>query len=661
MALNEFFSKWEGKIMDKITLKRGGKDITFNKLSDCFAVRLKHGKATDEKALEASLGRLETEVKHMNSAVLDKMEIFGVKKTAELEKTMDELRKAPAGDIVTHIYNIDNTPGGRVIPTGTITIQFEPDVENHTREEILKEFGLEIIEDLDFLPHGYTVKLTKASKENPLKTAATLQKCKEIKIAEPDLNFKIAYLYTPADTLYPRQWHLNNIGDPILGLKEGADVKAKEAWNINRGSQEITVCVMDDAFDLEHPDFNVPGKIVTPKDFGQDDLDPSPTMHYENHGTACAGLAIAQENGTGVVGLAPGCSFMPVRLANELSDDFLVELFQYAIDNKADVISCSWHADIRNFPLSAKISAIIHKAATQGRENNKGCVILFAAGNYALPLDGVKDGEICYQGFALHPDVIAVGASNSLDQYSTYSNYGPELTICAPSSGSPGRKVVTTDRRGFQGYGMSDFTYSFGGTSASTPIAAGLAALILSVDPDLSASQVRQIIIDTADKIDEENGGYVNGHSPLYGYGRINAHKALILAGNFNHGKTCSIENIVNKKIPDMKEVEDIIIFPYEGTIEKIDVSVDIRHTYRGDLRVVLISPMGDEITLVDRMVPGWRDDIIRSFRSIDEPGLFKSVVNRSAKGEWRLKVIDEGRFTVGELKKWGLIITYKN
>jgi len=107
-----------------------------------------------------------------------------------------------------------------------------------------------------------------------------------------------------------------------------------------------------------------------------------------------------------------------------------------------------------------------------------------------------------------------------------------------------------------------------------------------------------------------------------------------------------------------MKEVEDIILFPYEGTIEKIEVSVDIRHTYRGDLRVVLISPPGDEITLVDRMVPGWQDDIIRSFRSTDEPGLFKSVVNSSAKGKWRLKVIDEGRFTVGELKKWGLIIT---
>ena len=647
--------------MDEIKLKRGGKDVTFTKVSDCFAVRLKHGKATDEKALEASLGRPKTDVRHIDSAVLEKMEIFGIKKTAELEDTMNDLRKAPTSDIVTHIYAIDDTPGGRVIPTGTMTIQFKPDVENHIREEILKEFGLEIIDDLDFLPHGYTVKLTKATKENPLKTALTLQKRKEIKIAEPNLNFKIAYLHTPTDTIYPRQWHLNNTGAPILGLKEGADVKAQEAWNITRGSQEITVCVMDDGFDLEHPDFNVPGKIVAPKDFRQDDLDPSPTGNYENHGTAYAGLAIAQENGTGVVGLAPGCSFMPVRLGNELSDEFIVELFQYAIDSKADVISCSWHADIQNFPLSTIISGIIHKAATQGRENNKGCVILFAAGNYALPLDGVKDGIICHQGFALHPDVIAVGASNSLDQYSTYSNYGPELTICAPSSGSPGRGVVTTDRCGFQGYSMSDYTYSFGGTSASTPIAAGLAALILSVDPDLTAAQAKQIIIETADKIDEENGEYVDGHSPLYGYGRINAHEALILAGDFDQGQTCSIEHIVNKKIPDMKEVEDIILFPYEGTIKEIEVSVDIRHTYRGDLRVFLTSPRRDEIVLVDRMVPGWRDDIIRSFRSTDEPELFNLVVNGSAKGEWRLKVMDERRFIVGEFKKWGLIITYIN
>ncbi len=208
---------------------------------------------------------------------------------------------------------------------------------------------------------------------------------------------------------------------------------------------------------------------------------------------------------------------------------------------------------------------------------------------------------------------------------------------------------------------MSDYTYSFGGTSASTPIAAGLAALILSVDPDLTAAQAKQIIIETADKIDEENGEYVDGHSSLYGYGRINAHEALILAGDFDKGQTCSIEHIVNKKIPDMKEVEDTILFSHEGTIKEIEVSVDIRHTYRGDLRVFLTSPQGDEIILVDRMVPGWRDDIIRSFRSIDEPELFNSVINGSAKGEWRLKVMDERRFTVGELKKWGLIITYIN
>ena len=118
---------------------------------------------------------------------------------------------------------------------------------------------------------------------------------------------------------------------------------------------------------------------------------------------------------------------------------------------------------------------------------------------------------------------------------------------------------------------------------------------------------------------------------------------------------------IVNKKIPDMKKVEDIILFPHEGTIEKIEVSVDIRHTYRGDLRVILTSPRGDEITLVDRMIPGWRNDIIRSFRSTDEPELFNPVINSSAKGEWRLKVMDERRFTVGELKKWGLIISYTN
>lgn len=648
--------------MDEIKLKRGGREVTFKKVPDQFAVRLKQGRATDEAALAAATGRPRADVSHVSTAGTENLEVFAVEESEELEETMDRMREAPGSDVITHMYTLDDTPGGAVIPTGTITVQFKPDVDPNTRADILAEHGLEVVEDLDFLPHGYTVRLTDASTENPLKIAAKLQERDDIEVAEPDLSFQISLKHVPVDALYRDQWHLRNRGDQT-GLIAGADVKAEDAWEYTRGSRDIIVCVMDDGFDLGHPDFDVAGKIVAPRDFGDNDFAPHPAGADDNHGTACAGVAIAEENGNGVVGLAPGCALMPVRTSGWISDNAIVDLFQHAINNGADVISCSWSAASWNFPLSVKMREIIRHAATQGRRNGKGCVILFAAGNEDRPLDGEKDGKISYQGFALHPDVIAVAASNSRDERSSYSNFGPELAICAPSSGSPGRRVVTTDRRGASGYAFGDYTFDFGGTSSATPLAAGLAALMLSVNPDLTSAEVKQIMMDTADKIDPAGGEYDgNGHSPWYGHGRINAKKAVAAAAGDSDDRlpdVLFIEHRVNVPIPDLGETEDTIPFPLDVGVKEIAVNVEIRHTWRGDLRVILKTPAGDEIVLQERSGRS-QDDLIRSYRSTDEPDLFAPVLGASGQGEWGLKVSDMAAQDVGVLVKWGLAITYQ-
>ena len=523
---NKEESEVEHGATDEIRLQRGGRDAAFRKVKDRFAVRLKQGRAAGEAALISSLGAPFSRVRHLDSVAAETMDVFGVEDATKLEQTMDRLRQSPAAEIVTHVYALENAPGSEMVPTGTMTIQFKPEVPKGRREELLAEFGLEVVEDLEhFLPNGHTVRLTLASTENPLKIGLKLQQRTEIQVAEPDFGYRGALLYRPTDPLYERQWHLKNRGDR-LGLVAGADVKAEEAWDITPGGRrEITICVIDDGFDLGHPDFSAPGKIVSPRDFGDGDFDPNPELLDENHGTACAGVALAEENGSGVVGLAYRCSFMPIRWSPWLTDDVVVGYFQYALDHHADVVSCSWSAQAWNFPLSTKMHAIIRYAATRGRRNGKGCVILFAAGNEDRPLDGTQNGRRSVQGFALHPDVIAVGASDGRDKRSSYCNYGPELTICAPSSGS--RRITTTDRRGIHGYNSSDYTHRFGGTSSATPLAAGLAALILSVNEDLSAAEVRQIMMETADAIDSDGGDYRNGHSPWYGRGRINAHRAV--------------------------------------------------------------------------------------------------------------------------------------
>lgn len=647
---------------DEINLERGGQKVVFKKIKDYFAIRLNHGRARDRKALQASCGLLKHDVEHIDCVAPAKMDVFATKDAKNLEDTMDTLRKSPASDVVTHMYSMGDSSGSPMVPTGSLTLQFSSTVSVGDREKILKDYGLDVLQPLNTLPRAYVVRLTHASKMNPLKIAAELQKKEEIEVAEPDFSFQVSFQQTSSDTLYAEQWHLNNLGG--TGLKPGADAKAEGAWEITKGSRDIVVCVIDDGFDLDHPDFQGENKVVSPRDFGERDFDPRPAVADDNHGTACAGVAIAEENGLGVVGLAPRCAFMPVRMGPWLSDQSIEEMFRYAMKKKADVISCSWSAKSQSFTLTTRMKDTIHNAAVEGRSNNKGCVILFAAGNEQRPLKSA-DGISIHQGFALHPDVIAVAASNSLDKQSWYSNFGPELTLCAPSNGSPGRGVVTTDRLGAEGYALGDYTHDFGGTSSSTPLAAGLAALILSVNPDLTSAEVRRIMMDSADKIDEGNGNYVDGHSNLYGHGRINAQRALELLDG-SEPPTPSLpaalhmEHRVNRAIPEKGEIEDTLPFPLPVDIRDIEVSIKIKHTYRGDLKLTLFSPAGDEIVLQTNSNDG-EADIDRVFRSSNDGQLFAPVMGKSAQGDWRLLVEDMASGDEGILKNWGLTISYSS
>jgi subtilisin family serine protease len=139
--------------------------------------------------------------------------------------------------------------------------------------------------------------------------------------------------------------------------------------------------------------------------------------------------------------------------------------------------------------------------------------------------------------------VIAVAACNDSGVRSAYSDFGAAVWCAFPSnhghhSLTPG--IWTTDRRGRDGYNSGsdslgdaagNYTNSFGGTSSACPGVAGVAALMLSVAPELSAAQVRERLKDSCDRIDEAGGSYdAQGHSPQYGYGRVNAASAVALA-----------------------------------------------------------------------------------------------------------------------------------
>jgi subtilisin family serine protease len=219
----------------------------------------------------------------------------------------------------------------------------------------------------------------------------------------------------------------------------------------------------------------------------------------------------------------------------------------YAADKGADVISCSWGPEDgdwwstrsklhgRRHPISALTNDAIEYALKKGRKG-KGCLIVFAAGNGNETCDSDK--------YISHPGIIAVAACNDRSKKSVYSDYGKCIWVCFPSNDFNAkifkhpapltRGIWTTDRVGKKGHkqkNFADYTGTFGGTSSACPGVAGVCALLLSINSRLTHKQVKEILRLTSDKIDLKKGNYDNdGHSELYGYGRVNAAKAVELA-----------------------------------------------------------------------------------------------------------------------------------
>ena len=275
--------------------------------------------------------------------------------------------------------------------------------------------------------------------------------------------------------------------DPGFGSQWGlAKIRAPEAWEITAGSSGISVAIIDEGCDMVHEDVAYDG-----------DSDPSPAFPQDAHGTACAGVAAARAgNGKGGAGVAPGCRIVPIRIAQGIpgspywSTDSgkVASGIRKAVDLGADVLSNSYRVGPSNAVLSA-----LRYAQTNGR-GGKGSLIAAAAGN------GDVRGLIYPARLSSAiPGFLAVGASNEWDQRKSKtsldgeswwgSNWGPELDCVAP-----GVHVYTTDITGTAGYGSGNYVPNFNGTSSATPHAAGVAALVISVDPELRSWEVEEII-----------------------------------------------------------------------------------------------------------------------------------------------------------------------
>lgn len=284
--------------------------------------------------------------------------------------------------------------------------------------------------------------------------------------AEP--NYIRKPFFTPNDTDWTQQYAPKKI-------------KAEQGWDIDKGSPNVIIAIIDTGVDLTHPDLQ--GKLVPGYDFSDNDSDPS---DYTGHGTHCAGnAAAATNNAKGVAGIAYNCKIMPLKIFPNATVENVIKAVKYAADHGAKVCSMSFGGAA---PSQAEEDAMNYAF-------NKGVLLVAAAGN---------NGTTEKFWPAAYTNVLAVAATDQNDKKASFSTYGDWVEVAAP-----GVAVRST----YMGGGYANMS----GTSMSCPIVAGVAAMLYSKGGlTLSAQKVRAAIEKSSDPV----GNFVTK-------GRVNLFKAL--------------------------------------------------------------------------------------------------------------------------------------
>jgi len=382
------------------------------------------------------------------------------------------------------------------------TVQFREGVGKEQAEQIIQERGSRILIE-QRTPGYYT--LTVPEGKGLFESIRAFSDLEEVAFAEPsEVSFNSALTYIPDDPDFPQLWGLNNTGQTVNGVAgtADADIDAPEAWDVTRGHPNVVVADIDTGADLDHPDLqaNILPRGAEDWDFA-DAGDPVPD-DMDGHGTHTAGTAAAVDNAVGVIGVAPRCRIMPLRVdlttgMNQNRADAINYVARQADDDDDDrrfVINCGWRMNGDH----AGVRTAIQNAV------DKNVVVVFAAGH------SNQNTDVTPEFPGVYPEGINVAALDQQDRRAAFSNFGTNVDVSAP-----GVNIFST---------FPNDTYAFlNGTSMAAPHVAGLAALVWSRNRRLKNRQVRRVIEDTCDNIDAVNPGFVG----LLGRGRINASRAV--------------------------------------------------------------------------------------------------------------------------------------
>jgi hypothetical protein len=505
------------------------KRITVEEIPDVVAVNLSVDERGKPKAQLRTFGTSAVEsvraVEHIDlpNDVLEAFEKANwkfLKPSHQLSRAMDAGESIRDAEDTGKVLRRED--GSVAIATNRLNVQLREDLSQEECESALDERGLRVLTILRFAPNLYEVYAD--GRSDAIDTSVELHDDDRFTLAEPELVEHIPQRFTPTDPDYGDQWQWNNTGQS--GGTAGADVSSEEAWDLTRGA-DMRTAVIDNGFDATHEDLTA---AITPlSGFFSSAGGGGAAMFTQgtagipsgNHGTFCAGMVGARHNNSnGGCGGAPECELMLVAALGDQvgTQTTLARAVSYVADpstevagltaaDGADILVCSLGPNGAVWNLTVTLQLALQFAGTNGR-SGRGLTIFWAASNG-------NNVDITLDQVVSQADVIAVVRSDHNDQEDNAAQ-GTTAELIAP-----GVNVYSTNSG--NGYGTST------GTSYAAPCAASCATLALSVNPDLTRNELRQIMRDTADQI----GGVVYdaaGHNDDYGFGRVNAHQAVLSA-----------------------------------------------------------------------------------------------------------------------------------
>lgn len=504
------------------TFTRGGETIALKPLPDAIAI----GAIVHPRWPRAPFrAQLERDGYYRTSGLASpQVEVYELPRGKDAAAIVGAYRARDDLRFANRVYQHD--PGDSedvLVMTDRVAVQFDPDMPLERVQKKAHEHGLLLVQQLDRIPNGYVAVVRRRYEKDALQIANELLYKKLAVEAEP-----VWVRSMVSTSLISKQWHLSNDG---TNGKAGADANVLKAWELGATGNGISIAIIEPGgIDISHAQLDLPGKLVPSYDAEYDEGDASPLYWTETHGTNVAGVALAARITAEVAaGAAPEARLIPVRAGYKVdrAGDMVEELayyraFRYARLQGADVVSCSW-----GVPGQKVVDQIPpfyvrneFRLLTQEGRGGKGTPIFFAAGN--------DNENMSNNRWASNPNVIAIAASTDSDKKAGYSNFGESIWVCAPG----GPRGITTIASG------GGHTDDFAGTSAACPLAAAVAALMLSMRPDLTLPDIKSILRETAVKIDGTGSfvdrteasyetKYVAGRSLAYGYGRIDAAEAV--------------------------------------------------------------------------------------------------------------------------------------